>query len=565
MIQRLAKFLDRIIGPVAVAAFLLLLLENTEALRPVATLLRRANLAVLGVFLATVLTSLLASDNKLRHLRQYWPDLIVFVPVLQLAWGGDQSSWGPFGRQLVVVAMLISRTRRAYKFLSLLLAKPAQMMLASFAIAIGTGAVLLQLPAAAADGVSLPFVDALFTSASATCVTGLVVVDTGTRFSLFGQGVILVLIQLGGLGIMTFSVAILVLLRRSLAMKQEAALQDILDQEALGSARSLLVFLAAMTFVMEGLGAVGLFAAWRTAIPDPTARAGHAVFHAISAFCNAGFSTFHDSLVRFAAHGPTNLTICALIVAGGLGFAVVQDLAQCLRGRCLRGKDRPHRFRVQTKIVFTVTALLILAGWGLIWLSERNGALALLPWRGRLWVSLFQSITTRTAGFNTCDIAALTSGTLLLMIVLMFIGASPGSTGGGIKTTTVAVLWASIISGLRERPHVQLWKRTLTMETLQKAVTVFFFSIMLVLGFAMVLIYVERKPFLDIMFETVSAFGTVGLSTGVTPTLSMQGKLIVTALMFIGRVGPLTLAYAFATRRRQAARYTYAEERVMIG
>lgn len=565
MLQRLSRILDRIIGPVALLAFLILLLEHTAALRPLAPWLRRVNLGILGLFLATVITTFLASEDKRRHLRRHWMDLIVFVPLLQFAWVGTGSPWSAFGRQLVIVAMLTSRARRAYRFLSLLLAKPAQLMLITFVLAIGTGAILLQLPAATANGVPLSFVDALFTSASATCVTGLIVVDTATRFSLFGQSVILALIQLGGLGIMTFSVAVLVLLRRSLAMKQEAVLQDILDQEALSSARSLLVFLAAMTFAVEAVGAAGLFLAWRTAVPDPVARAGHAAFHAVSAFCNAGFSTFSDSLVRFAADGPTNLWIGALIVAGGLGFAAVQDVVQCARGRCRVGGDRTHRFRIQTKIVLTVTVLLILGGGILIGLSERKGVLASLPLRGKLWVSLFQSVTTRTAGFNTCDIAALAPGTLLVMIILMFIGASPGSTGGGIKTTTAAVLWASVISGLQERPHVQLWKRTISLGTLQKAMTVFLLSIIVVLGGTLALLAAENKPFLDIAFETVSAFATVGLSTGVTPALSAAGKLVVTALMLAGRLGPLTLAYAFAARRRAGGHYAYAEERVMIG
>jgi trk system potassium uptake protein TrkH len=256
------------------------------------------------------------------------------------------------------------------------------------------------------------------------------------------------------------------------------------------------------------------------------------------------------------------MVIGGLIIFGGLGFAAIQRLVEGTRSRVRGIANRSSR--IQTRVVLRVTLLLILAGTGGVWLTERSGLLRDLSPEGRVLASFFQSVTARTAGFNTVDIGALSSATLFVIIVLMFIGASPGSTGGGIKTTTVACLWAAIVASFRNRPHVEIHRRTLPVETVHKAVTLLCVSLALVVIFTVALLSTEKAPFLDVLFEVVSAFGTVGLSMGLTPELSARGRILITILMFIGRLGPLTIAYAMLPSRAKAS-YKYAEEHMMIG
>lgn len=556
--------LDAFIGLVAIFALGLLLLENCEYLQAYSTLISRLNLIVLLIFMGDVIWRFAASPNKAAHLKSNWFDLIVFVPLVQYVRGLDATPFFIVARQVVIITMLISRTRRANKLIAMLSFRPAQLMLTSFAFAIAFGAVLLMLPAATVSGVRLSLVDALFTATSAVCVTGLIVKDTATYFSPFGQLVILALVQIGGLGIMTFSVTLALLLRKSFGVKEQFEMQEVLDQDVISNVKNLVMFIFKMTFILEIAGALVLFLLWRDRFNGGLTALYHAVFHSVSAFCNAGFSTFSDSLMRFSDDLWTNLTIMLLVVLGGLGFIVIRDFYHNLRNKFGRNRDITMKLRVQTRLVLYVSMLLIAIGTLLIFFMERKLAFAGLRFDQRLLVSLFQSITTRTAGFNTVDIVRLSAPTLFFMLIFMFIGASPGSTGGGIKTTTIAVFWATIVSAFRQREQVQIFKRTIPFEIIQKAVLLFGAAIMLVMTFILVLLYTEQKPLLDVAFETVSAFGTVGLSTGLTPLLSSKGKIVITLLMFIGRLGPLTIGYAFAGRHRPA-NITYAEERVMIG
>ncbi len=558
------KRFDYLIGAVAIVAFFMLIAELSGYLDQYARYFKFANLAVLVLFVAHVGASFLLSKNKLGHFKRNWLDLIVFIPIVQLHHGIESSPSAVIVRQAVIVFMIISRTRKADKLVSLLGLKPAQLMLTSFGAAICIGTILLMLPAATVSGVRTSFVDALFTATSATCVTGLIVKDTAVYFSTFGHCVILALIQVGALGIMTFSVSLAVFARKRVEMQRQIEMQEMLDQDTVASIKDLVKFIVKMAFAFEIAGAAGLFLAWRGKIGGDGLTAFHALFHSVSAFCNAGFSTFSDSLVRFSGDIPTNVMIMVLIVFGGLGFTVVRDLLGNFRERALRRSSRLRSLRVQTKIVLAVSATLILAGAVLFYALERGSSLAGAGIGDRILVSLFQSVTARTAGFNTCDFGALSSATLMVVIILMFIGASPGSTGGGIKTTTVAVLWSAIMSGLRKRPDSELYRRTIPAEVIQKALSVLIISLVVVLAFGLVLLYYENQPFASVMFETVSAFGTVGLSTGITPNLSTAGKVALTLLMFMGRLGPLTIAYAFL-RQRRPAQYRYAEERVMIG
>ncbi|MCF7855753.1 MAG: TrkH family potassium uptake protein [Candidatus Pacebacteria bacterium] len=556
-----SRIIDYCVGGIALLAFLLLLVEPTPLGQVYAVYLGYANLTVLLIFAADALFRFAFSADKLKHLRRQWFDAIVFVAFVQYVPGVQRTELFVILRQLVVVVVLVSRVRKTRKLFALLSTRPAQMLAASFLLAIGIGAVLLMLPMATVGPETTSLTDAVFTATSAVCVTGLIVQDTATYFTPFGQLVILALIQAGGLGIMTFSVSLALLFRRQMDVRQRVAMQDILDQESLASVRHLALFILLMTLVLEGIGWLALFLAWLGHAGSPLQAAYHALFHSVSAFCNAGFSTFSDSLAGFQSDLTTNLIVCVLIILGGAGFLVIRDLVEPFKYR----KDlRIKRLRIQTKIVLSTSLLLIVLGGTFIYLLEARASLAGASTPERILISLFQSVTTRTAGFNTCSIASLSSAVLFLMIVLMFIGASPGSTGGGVKTTTVAVLFAAVWGQFRQRQRAELYRRSIPTDVIIKALSVLCLSLVVVVGFAVLLLYIEDKPFMAVLFETVSAFGTVGLSTGITPDLSTGGKIVVTVLMFIGRLGPLTVAYAFS-RKRTPPKYEFADERVMIG
>jgi trk system potassium uptake protein TrkH len=566
MLKRLTERLKTIIGPVALFAFVMLLIEHTEWARAYPQLIRQINLSILGLFAIDVLLNWLVSTKDWAYLRSHWFDLIVFVPLIQYFYSPADSTSAVILRQTAIVAMLLSRTRRVKNFITLFSLQPAQLMLMSFAGVILFGTVLLMLPAATVSGQSTTLLNAFFTATSATCVTGLIVYDTATHFTFFGQLVILALIQVGGLGIMTFSVSFALLMRRGVSMKEQSIMQDVLDQDTLMSVKRLVGFIVAMTFLLETIGAVILYNTWRPLFLGTTETLWHAVFHSVSAFCNAGFSTFSNSLMGFSGDAPTSLTIGALIVLGGIGFVVIGDFYQALRGRLFRRTKRRHTFRIQSRLALGWTGGLILAGTGLIYWIEQGKLLENLSLDHALLVSLFQSISTRTAGFNSCSIGALQPATLFIFIILMFIGACPGGTGGGIKTTTPAVLWAVIRSGFLRRSETELYRRTIPMAVVQKAVMVLCASLLLVCGATAVMVIVEPDmDFLYLFFETVSAFGTVGLSTGITGGLSEAGRLVIALLMFIGRLGPLTIGFAFILHSRQPAKYSYSEERIMIG
>jgi len=552
---------DVFIVGLSLSAFFMLLAEHTSFGIQHGFAFGIANLLVWSCYVLAVAFDFAAAPNKRRHLKEHWFEVLVIWPLIQCTvWAGHLSVY-TMTRQLALLVMLLSRVSRMRGLMQLLAMKPAQLMFSGFAGTIGVGAVLLMLPAATVSGDRLPFIDALFTATSAVCVTGLAVLDTGTTFSLFGQAVIAALIQVGGLGIMTFSVALTVLLRKPMGLREQAVLQNALDHDTIAGVQSLIRFIVLMTLSIEMAGAVLLFSAWHGRFDSLPSAVWASVFHSISAFCNAGFSTFSDSLMGFRNHAGVNAVICGLIISGGLGFMVIRDFI--LRFRCSAESRAGVRLRVQTKIVLTMTLVLILSGAAMIYIAERSGLLGDMSPREAAMSSLFQSVTARTAGFNTLDIGKLSSAALFMIIVLMFIGASPGSTAGGIKTTTVAVLWAALVASFRNRPHVEIFRRTLPVDAVFKALAVLCIALLLVAVFTYALLCVEDQPFMSVLFEAVSAFGTVGLSTGITPLLSEKGKLLIIVLMFIGRLGPMTIVYAMLPRRRPV-RYKYAVERMMI-
>ncbi len=439
---------------------------------------------------------------------------------------------------------------------------PERLFILSFATIIIGGAVLLAQPFAV-HGNPLNFIDALFTATSATCVTGLIVVDTATRFTIYGQTIILVLIQLGGLGIMTFSVAFFYLMARRLSMGNKGLLEASFSQMPMQGMRGLLTTIFSATFIIEGIGA--LILSLRFAMDMPWQKAVYfGIFHAISAFCNAGFALFSDSIMAYQTDYIVVLTIGLLIILGGIGFVVLYEL----HSRRVKFK----KLSLNTRIVLSTTVSLILFGFILMLIFESGNTLNNFSWPQKILQAFFQSVTTRTAGFNSLDIGRLSNATLFIMIILMYIGASPSSTGGGIKTTTLATILAFARSRFNNQEHTQMFNRRLSGSAVSKAVTIVIFSSLTIILFTTLLLFTElsghshqasRGLFMELLFEVTSAMATVGLSTGVTPHLSPTGRILITLIMFIGRLGPLTTALAIGKKEPQ--KFKYVKEEILIG
>ncbi len=556
--------LDRIIGGVAVAAVVSLLVERAGVSAEISATLAVINILILSLFLLDTLARALLARDIPAHLRRNWLDLVVLVPLIGVFFSSESSPTDVIMRQIVIVAMLVSRARKSQRFIRTLGLKPTQLMLTSFLLVICLGAILLSLPISSSSGTSTPLLDALFTATSATCVTGLIVRDTAVYFSRFGQLVILALIQLGGLGIMTFSVFLVLLGRKQIGMSERIVMRDVLDQDMLRGAAKMVIFIFTMTVSIEFLGALGLFISWSGRSGSPGETAYHAVFHSVSAFCNAGFSTFSNSLMGFSGDTATVVIICTLIVLGGLGFVTVRNVIDTAASRLRGDRIATIHLRVQSRIVIIVSLILVLVG-ALAFAAFETGSEAVGgDLKTNVLAAVFQSVTTRTAGFNTVDIGRLMPSTLFVMIILMFIGASPGSTGGGLKTTTFAVLWGAMTTEFSDRRTVEIYRRTIPPDTIQKALTVLLFYLVIISFAVIALLALEPLPLIDILFEAVSAAGTVGLSTGITSALSPASRAIIIFLMFFGRLGPLTLGYALILSNKKRGIY-YAEERVTIG
>jgi trk system potassium uptake protein TrkH len=438
--------------------------------------------------------------------------------------------------------------------------QPAQVLAISFALAILIGALLLLLPFSTTSG-RISFVDALFTSTSAVCVTGLIVQDTPTYFTLAGQVIILLLIQLGGLGVMTFSTMVLLVAGRKIAFTDRILVQEGFHPSTVLDFRSLIKNVFFFTFSIEFLGCVLLLLRFQRELPWPRALYS-SLFHAVSAFCNAGFSVNSNSFMSYRGDVLVNLTVVGLIVLGGLGFLVIQEVVAFVVSR--RRGMKAH-LSLHSKLVLSLTGLLIGLAFVIFVSLEWRNALAALTPKEKILASLFQVVTPRTAGFNTMDLNTLGTATVTLIMLLMFIGASPGSTGGGVKTSTFATVLAFIRSKIVARESVNLFYRTIPQENVIKAFTVL--SLATCLIFISTFLVLATQPGMlikEVLFEVFSAFGTVGLSLGITPALSPLSKVVVVMTMYAGRVGPLTLLYAFS-RRRAIGKFEYVEERVMIG
>ncbi|MGH9264992.1 MAG: TrkH family potassium uptake protein [Acidimicrobiales bacterium] len=436
---------------------------------------------------------------------------------------------------------------------------PAQYVVTAFVLASVVGGVLLSLPAASEGPGGTSPLTALFTSTSAVCVTGLVVVSTGEHWTAFGEWIILALIQVGGLGIMTLSSLIVVVVARRLGLRQRVIAATETGSMNLGDVRRLLVGVAQLTFGVESVVAAALFLRFWVSHDEPLGRAAYlGVFHAVSAFNNAGFSPFDDSMVGLNRDPFVLLVLAAAVVIGGLGFLVVVQVARHPRA--------PRRWNLHAKITLTTTAFLILAGWLLLawfeWTNPRTLGSMSAP--DSLVNALFHSVMPRTAGFNSIDVGGMREPSLLVTEILMFIGGGSASTAGGIKVTTFALLGWLMWAEARGDPDVVVFERRVPSEVQRQAVTVALAALGLVMVATMALIATTHAARSDLQFEALSAMGTVGLSTGVTAALSSVSRIIVVVLMIVGRVGPITLFAALALRERDR-QYQHAEERPIIG
>lgn len=556
------KILTGVLTGASITGILLLVLEygsllSGESLRYVHLWEYLISIILVGQFFLRLVTF---TDKKV-FFRTNYKDL-----VLILVFAGSLLFLTPYYgyfliSQIFIVAFVVLRVPQLNRWVLHFRFSPPANVAITFLIIIAIGTALLLLPVATVPGESTKVLDALFTATSATCVTGLIVFDTGRHFSFFGQIVILILIQIGGLGLMTFA-SFFALLSGDFGVRNRMILRDVVKYDNLSRIGYLLLSIITLTFIFEVVGATLLYFQFLPLMKNKLLALYSAIFHSVSAFCNAGFSIYSNSFMEYRGNLGINLTMSLLIIFGGLGFVVIVNFLRVILSR-IRKQKREH-LSLHSKMVLLTTAVLIGLGTILLYIGEKDAVLGNLPIKEKILASYFQSITARTAGFNTVRISSLTTFSSFFLIVLMFIGASPGSTGGGIKTSTFATLVFTIKSMVQGKDQVEAFKRTIPRVTVYQALSV----VTLALGWiglsTLFLTFTEKARFIDILFEIFSAFGTVGLSRGLTPNLTKWGKIIIIITMIMGRIGPLTLAMAIAGRRAVRL-YEYPEERIIIG
>ena len=443
--------------------------------------------------------------------------------------------------------------------------QPAQFMVIGFGLVILLGGLVLNLPIATKNGESVGFLNSLFTATSAVCVTGLVVVDTGTYWSEFGQFVIITLIQTGGLGFMTVATMFSLLTGKKINLRERLLIQESLNQRDLSGLVKLTRYIIVMTFIIEGIGALLLSIVY---IPALGLLRGvwYSIFHSISAFCNAGFDLMgaisgeYTSLTSFVNNSLINFVICSLIILGGIGFPVLLDIIN---------NKKYSKLNVHSKIVINTSGILIAIGVLFIFIAEFNnkGTLGSLNMKEKLLSSVFQSVTLRTAGFATVDMASLHQATKFFMSIIMFIGGSPAGTAGGVKTVTFVIGLLYVRALMRGDENIHVFKRTIDDQIVKRALTIMLISFAIALTGLFILSISEQADFIDLLFEVFSAFATVGLTAGITPTLTFVGKIVIIILMYIGRIGPITMVLIFVRKynAKKGKDVNYIKEHILIG
>lgn len=428
---------------------------------------------------------------------------------------------------------------------------PSQLLILIFILSIGAGTVLLKLPISTTGPIT--WVDALFTATSAMTVTGLAVVDTGTVYTTFGECIIMLLIQVGGLGIMSFAVLIFMVLGKKIGMKERMVIQQALNQSSLGGMINLVKHLFIFSFSIEIIAMFVLSTRW---VPEYGWLKGlyYSLFHSVSAFNNAGFGLWSDNLMGYTGDPIVNIAITSLFIIGGIGFTVLMDL---------RYKKSFRNLSLHSKIMVWGTLIVNICAMIFLFCLEYSNSFADFSLWEKILASYFQAVSPRTAGFNTIDLANLSETSILLIIILMFIGAGSGSTGGGIKLTTFVVIVLSVIAYLKGKEEIVIARRSISEKLIVKSLAITMISLLFVVSAIFILSITERAPLLYVFFEVVSAFGTVGLTLGLTYSLTVVGKFVIIAVMFIGKLGPLTLVYSFAKQEKEKVRYP--SEEVLTG
>ncbi|MFZ7131059.1 MAG: TrkH family potassium uptake protein [Eubacteriales bacterium] len=440
--------------------------------------------------------------------------------------------------------------------------KPTQILVMGFASVIFIGAILLSLPISTKSGISSGFLTALFTATSAVCVTGLVVQDTATYWSPYGQTIIVSLIQIGGLGFMTFTTLIFIISRKKITFKERLLIHESLNTKSMEGIVRFARYVMFFTLAVESMGALLLSIQF---IPEFGVKRGivMSIFHSISAFCNAGFDLIggFKSFTPYVNNVIINGTVSFLVIIGGLGFFVVGDV--------FKNRKKIRKLTMHSKLVLSISFFLILFGAIFIMLLEWDNPATMghLPWYGKIFSSFFHSITPRTAGFNTLDMAQMSTAAIFLTIVFMFIGGSPGSTAGGVKTTTIGALVLTVTSLLNGQNQTQAFGRSISINIIKRALAVIAIGLFIIIFVIMMLSITEKASFLEIVFEVFSAFGTVGLSMGLTPNLTFVGRIIIILTMFIGRLGPLTIALAISEIQssHESGNYKYPDGNIIVG
>ncbi len=535
---------------------------------PMEMLMEYALWVVPLILFITLATNFLKSKGFEDFFRGHVFSLIIFVPIV-ITWGDLEfvywlsavhlfSSFISFYEKKEESPSVAVSTS---SFLFRLKLAPAQVVLLSFGGVIFLGSLILMLPVSSSTGKSLSFIDALFMATSATCVTGLTTVSIADNFSTFGQMVLLLLAQVGGLGIMTLSSSMALIMGKNLQMRERVIMQDVLETSSSQELLELIVNIVRYTFVIEFVGAMILTFSFYQQGFEIGQALYFGFFHAIMAFCNAGFSLFNNSMEDFGFVPLINISLALLVILGGIGITVLKDVLQTIRSR-----RSFNSLTVHTKIVLSVNTLLLAFGTVYLFFGEFLNAFQDMSMWERLQVSFFQSATTRTAGLNTINLNSLHPHTIYMMILLMFIGASPGSTGGGVKTTTFAVLLQSVKATLQGKSNVEFFERKVPAATVVKSIAIFIISLIIVsLGLLVIMRLEPDKNFLALLFEVTSAFSTTGLSLGVTPFMTDMGKLLICLVMFVGRVGGLTLVLAVGSRAAMPRKVEYPEGKILIG
>ncbi len=527
---------------------------------------------VLFLFIGELIVRLIQAQYKLNFLKRHWFDtlFVVFFTslflyskyytiLLEMNMLESLSIKVIFARNLFLALKIFVRFNKLNYFFTEFTKNPAQTMVLSFLFLILLGTLLLMMSFTTANQSHLGFLNSLFTATSAVCVTGLIVVDTATYFSFWGQLIIMFLIQLGGLGIMMFTYTTAFLLGRRLTLKEKIALSYMLNENDMRRLYTSIIKIVGATLLIEAIGMILLLLAFKEDFGFSGKTFFFAAFHAISAFCNAGFALFTTSLEGFKSSLLINFTVAFLIILGGISFPVIMNLYQYCKSRIyLNYLKKPFaraKINMNTKAVLIASGILILVGTLLIYAFEHKPNLVNYDLKTQYLMSFFQSATLRTAGFNTLDMATLQLPTYLLMLLFMFIGGAAGSTAGGIKVNSLAVIYAYIRSLFKNQYSVILSGHFLQKYLVSRALLIVVLAAMAIFSGTLILSLTENTTFMNILFEVVSAFGTVGLSTGITSALSSIGKTVIIILMFFGRLGPLTIMAAFAAKKTFQPKY----------